>query len=84
MALMNYRICRCCGEPMGERGNALSLNPSVCASCSSMADGMEETGGSGLADCPSAPFSRSLPVHHCISPKITRNLPPRFPLYELE
>jgi len=39
---MNFRICRCCGEPMPEQGNALSRNPNVCASCSSMADGMEE------------------------------------------
>jgi hypothetical protein len=27
---------------MPEKGNALSRNPNVCASCSSMADGMEE------------------------------------------
>jgi hypothetical protein len=39
---MNPRICRCCGEPIHELGNALSRNPNVCASCSSMADGMEE------------------------------------------
>ena len=40
---MNPRICRCCGEPIHESGNALSRNPNVCASCSSMADGMEES-----------------------------------------
>jgi hypothetical protein len=40
---MNQRICRCCGEPMPEKGNALSRNPNICASCSSMADGMEES-----------------------------------------
>ena len=39
---MNSRICVCCGEPMPEKGNALSRNPNICASCSSMADGMEE------------------------------------------
>ncbi len=39
---MTSRICICCGEPMSEAGNALSRNPNVCASCSSMADGMEE------------------------------------------
>ena len=39
---MNPRICVCCGEPMVEPGNALSRNPNVCASCSSLADGMEE------------------------------------------
>jgi hypothetical protein len=36
------RICICCGEPMIERGNALSRDFNVCASCSSLADGMEE------------------------------------------
>lgn len=40
---MSIRICRCCGEPMPETGNALSRNPNICASCSSMADGMEES-----------------------------------------
>ena len=39
---MNSRICRYCGEPMVERGNVLSRNPKICASCSSMADGLEE------------------------------------------
>jgi hypothetical protein len=34
---------------MVERGNALSRNPNVCASCSSMADGMEEAGQSNAA-----------------------------------
>jgi hypothetical protein len=38
---MNPHICRCCGEPIAETGNTLSRNPNVCASCSSMADGME-------------------------------------------
>jgi hypothetical protein len=41
---MKSLICRCCGELMPEQGNALSRNPNICASCSSMADGMEETG----------------------------------------
>jgi hypothetical protein len=45
---MNPRICRCCGEAIPEEGNALSRNPNVCASCSSMADGMEE---SNLPEC---------------------------------
>jgi formylmethanofuran dehydrogenase subunit E len=39
--VITVRICICCGEPMVERGNALSRNPKVCASCSSLADGME-------------------------------------------
>ena len=38
---INSRICVCCGEPMIEQGNALSRNPNVCTSCSSLADGME-------------------------------------------
>ncbi len=40
---MKPRICRCCGEPMSEGANALSRNPNVCASCSSMADGMDQS-----------------------------------------
>jgi hypothetical protein len=40
---MNSRVCRCCGEPMPEHGNPLSRNPNICASCSSIADGMEES-----------------------------------------
>ncbi|HWX20803.1 MAG TPA: hypothetical protein VN578_12970 [Candidatus Binatia bacterium] len=39
---MKPRICICCGETMSERGNALSRNPNVCASCSSLADGMDD------------------------------------------
>jgi hypothetical protein len=43
-SVMNPRICICCGEPMAEHGGALSRNPNVCASCSSLADGLEECG----------------------------------------
>ncbi len=43
---MTPRICICCGEPMSDRGNALSRNPNICACCSSLADGMEEPGSS--------------------------------------
>jgi hypothetical protein len=46
---MNPRICICCGEPIDEGGNILSRNPNVCASCSSLADGMAEPGAAGLA-----------------------------------
>ena len=49
---MNSRICRCCGEPMTERGNLGSRNPNVCASCSSMADGMDESGATVCGDPP--------------------------------
>lgn len=47
--VIRVRICICCGEPMVERGNALSRNPNVCASCSSLADGMEEASRSNGA-----------------------------------
>ena len=39
---MKPRICICCGEPLGETSHALSRNPNVCPSCSSLADGMDE------------------------------------------
>jgi len=39
---MKRRICICCGKPMFEGGNELSRNPNICASCSSMAEGMDE------------------------------------------
>ena len=39
---MKSRICRYCGEPMVEKENVLSRDPNICASCSSMADGLEE------------------------------------------
>jgi hypothetical protein len=41
---MTLRICICCGEPMAECANTLSRNPNMCASCSSLADGMKESG----------------------------------------
>jgi hypothetical protein len=37
------RICICCGEPMTVGGNVLSRNPNICASCSSIMDGMDES-----------------------------------------
>ena len=37
------RICICCGEPMAVGANALSRNPNLCASCSSILDGMDES-----------------------------------------
>src|ERR1051325_8744346 len=40
---MTSRICVCCGESIPEKGNVLSRNPNVCASCSSLMDGMEES-----------------------------------------
>ena len=41
---MNPRICKCCGEPMAEKGSAHSRDPNTCASCSSLSDGMAESG----------------------------------------
>ncbi len=39
---MRPRVCVCCGELMSERGGALSRNPNICASCSSLLDGIDE------------------------------------------
>ena len=44
---MRPRICICCGEPITEHGNALSRNPNLCASCSSLTDGMDDSGPPG-------------------------------------
>jgi len=41
--------CICCGEPMSRGGGALSRNPNMCASCSSLADGMQVLGITGCA-----------------------------------
>jgi hypothetical protein len=49
---MTSRICKCCGEPMAEGRNDLSRNPSEYASCSSMADGMHESGTTECVDAP--------------------------------
>ena len=38
---MKPRICICCGEPILPEANAHSRNPNVCASCSSLLDGLE-------------------------------------------
>jgi len=43
--VIKSRICVCCGEPMAARGNSLSRNPNMCASCSSLDDGMEQEEG---------------------------------------
>lgn len=42
LALMNPRICICCGELISGKGETLSRNPNLCPSCSSLADGMDE------------------------------------------
>ena len=47
---MKLRICIYCGEPMPEKGDAHSRNPNACASCSSLSDGLPESGMSSFAD----------------------------------
>ena len=47
---MSTCICKCCGEPIGEKGDAHSLNPNVCASCSSPSDGVPESSMSSFSD----------------------------------
>ena len=58
---------------MVERGNVLSRNPKICASCSSMADGLEEpivsdgahmVPGQGLT----AETVEASPTYHVCSP----------------
>ena len=40
---MSPRVCICCGESMVESAQGLSRNPNLCASCSSLADGMDDS-----------------------------------------
>ena len=47
---MKLRICIYCGEPMGEKDEAHSREPYVCASCFSLADGMAESSLSSFAE----------------------------------
>jgi hypothetical protein len=48
---MNPRICICCGEPMSEHGGEFSRNPNLCASCSSMMDGMDDAESMSQSEC---------------------------------
>ena len=59
------RICICCGEPMAE-GNSMSRDPNVCASCSSLSDGMdhERTQPVGNGDYGWQNAGISVPIHH--------------------
>ena len=47
---MSLRICMCCGEPIAEKGNALFRYPNLCASCSSLSDGMADSAMSSVPD----------------------------------
>jgi hypothetical protein len=60
---MNLRICICCGEPMAEKDDALSRYANLCASCSSLLDGMSE---SSLSSLPA--FDDKMPVKVDCSP----------------
>ena len=40
---MNPRVCICCGETIAEALNTLSRNPNLCGSCSSLADGVDDS-----------------------------------------
>src|SRR5262249_42770511 len=48
---MKPRICICCGEPMAQGGHALSRDANLCASCSSITDGMLEDSAPDAAQC---------------------------------
>ena len=47
---MNHRICMCCGEPIAAQGDVHSLNPNMCASCSSLSDGMPKSSVPSFSD----------------------------------
>ncbi len=57
---MKPRVCMCCGELMPAGGGPLSRNPNICASCSSLLDGLEP-GESDVESDPTA-GSRQIPV----------------------
>jgi hypothetical protein len=61
------RICICCGEPMAG-GNALSRNPNICSSCSSILDGMDGPEQVELqqstAERDALPLERSRKIHN--------------------
>jgi len=69
---MTLRICICCGEAMAECANTLSRNPNMCASCSSLADGMKESGLQTPAQStsPKAVSPSSPPAVVPISPEV--------------
>ena len=40
---VNPTVCICCGESMARAGSPLSRDSNLCASCSSLWDGMEDS-----------------------------------------
>jgi hypothetical protein len=59
---MKPRICICCGEEISGHGNTLSRNPNLCASCSSLADGMDFSDHSTLFEAESLSPTPALPA----------------------
>jgi hypothetical protein len=41
---MNSQICKCCGQPLGEKRDVLHRNPNICNKCSEAADAKMEAG----------------------------------------
>jgi hypothetical protein len=54
---MTSRICVCCGDRFSIEVNTLSRNPNICASCSSMADGMEQSNLPNAIHLPQPPLA---------------------------
>jgi hypothetical protein len=81
---MFSRICICCGEAIALAPQALSRNPNVCASCSSLADGMGEAGRAQQVDmgkdaCP-APEEADSPV----ALPAPREIAPTLPVFSFD
>jgi len=47
---MSFRICMSCGKLIGEKGEADSRNPNICAACASLSDEMPDSGLSSFPD----------------------------------
>ena len=58
---VNPTVCICCGESMARAGSPLSRDSNLCASCSSLWDGMEDSEPTnsrlGLSGQSSAPLT---------------------------
>lgn len=82
---MNSRICRGCGEPIAGPGNVLSRNPNVCASCSSMANGMDQPNYHSITSFSPPPVFRSSTAEGGLPfSRMPCNFLSHFPLYGLE
>lgn len=47
---MSAPVCKYCGEPISKKGKGLSRHPDLCASCSSITDGMGEPTSTKASD----------------------------------